>query len=218
MQDDWRPAILAMALIFLLCAVAGSVDAVAYLLCGQVFVANMTGNTVLFAISLFQRAFGKAALRGELVAAFLAGVILARLLARSVGKRVPDKQRFVVLGFEVLVLLLLGWKSTGANGHFLLLLLAAMLGTQNGAFQYIGGFHLNTTFVAGDLEKLGEAVTGSQETLRKTSAFLLSWVGYAGGALLGALGTRAIPQHAFVVPMILTLASAVALMLTAKGR
>jgi hypothetical protein len=35
---------------------------------------------------------------------------------------------------------------------------------------------------------------------------------------VGALGTREFPQHAFVVPMILTLASAVALMLTATGR
>jgi hypothetical protein len=43
-------------------------------------------------------------------------------------------------------------------------------------------------------------------------------VGYAGGALVGELGTREIPQHAFVAPMILTLASAMALMLTAEGR
>jgi uncharacterized membrane protein YoaK (UPF0700 family) len=83
-------------------------------------------------------------------------------------------------------------------------------------FQYIGGLHLNTTFITGDLEKLGEAVTDSQDTHKRTSAFLLSWVGYAGGALLGELGTRKIPQHAFVMPMFLTLASAVALMLTAK--
>jgi hypothetical protein len=34
---------------------------------------------------------------------------------------------------------------------------------------------------------------------------------------VGALGTREIPQHAFVVRTILTLASAVAFMLTAKG-
>ena len=49
---------------FLLCAVAGSVDAVAYLLCGQVFVANMTGRTVLLAISLLQGQYGGSGLRG----------------------------------------------------------------------------------------------------------------------------------------------------------
>ena len=77
-----RLRIRALPLICLLCAAAGSTDAIAYLLCGQVFVANMTGNTVLLAISLLHHQFGKAALRGGLVAAFLGGVMISRLLAR----------------------------------------------------------------------------------------------------------------------------------------
>ena len=158
MQDARKPPILTIPLIFLLCAVAGSVDAIAYLLCGQVFVANMTGNTVLLAISLLQGEFAKAALRGGLVAAFLASVIVTRLLAKN-ADRMTKNERICVLGLETLVLLLLAWKSTGAPTLVLLHLLAAMLGTQNGAFQYIGGFHLNTTFVTGDLARLGEAMT-----------------------------------------------------------
>lgn len=209
-----KPAIRAIPLICLLCAIAGSVDATAYLLCGQVFVANMTGNTVLFAISLLQRELSTAALRGGLVVAFLAGVIVARLLARTAGQRVTKRQRICVLGIQVLLLLLLAWRSTGIHTHLLLLLLACMLGTQNGAFQYIGGIHLNTTFVTGDLEKLGEAMTDTHDTLTRASAFLLSWIGYAGGAVLGALGAKCLPHHAFVVPVILTLASAVAVLMT----
>lgn len=115
----------AIPLIWLLCAVAGSVDVAAYLLCGRVFVANMTGNTVLLAISLFQRELGKAALRGGLVASFLAGVILARLLARIGGNRVTKTQRIFVLGVESLVLLILAWKSVGAHSDLLLLLLVS---------------------------------------------------------------------------------------------
>jgi len=76
-----RLAIPEIPLIGLLCALAGSVDAAAYLLCGQIFVANMTGNTVLLGISLLQRNPKEAALRAGMVAAFLAGVIVARLLA-----------------------------------------------------------------------------------------------------------------------------------------
>jgi uncharacterized membrane protein YoaK (UPF0700 family) len=213
-QVAQKPAIRAIPLICLLCAIAGSVDAAAYLLCGQVFVANMTGNTVLFAISLLQRELGSAALRGGLVMAFLAGVVVARLLARTAGQRVTKRQRIFILGIQALLLLLLAWRSAGAHTHLLLLLLACMLGTQNGAFQYIGGIHLNTTFVTGDLEKLAEAVTDARNSLTKASAFLLSWIGYAGGAVLGALGAKGLPHHAFLVPMILTLASAVAVMLT----
>src|SRR6185437_16487706 len=170
-----KPAMHAIPLICLLCAIAGSVDAAAYLLCGQVFVANMTGNTVLFAISLLQEELRVAALRGGLVVAFLAGVVVARLLARTAGQRVTRRQRIFVLGIQALLLLLLAWRSAATHTHLLLLLLACMLGTQNGAFQYIGGIHLNTTFVTGDLEKLGEAVTETQNTLTRASAFLLSW-------------------------------------------
>jgi uncharacterized membrane protein YoaK (UPF0700 family) len=109
-------------------------------------------------------------------------------------------------------------EETGDHTPILLLLLAGMLGTQNGAFQYIGGFHLNTTFVTVNLEKLGEALLETQDALSKTSAFLLSWVGYASGALLGALGAQDVPQHAFFVPMILTVASAIALVVTPRSR
>jgi uncharacterized membrane protein YoaK (UPF0700 family) len=217
MKDAQKPAVVAIPLIFLLCAVAGSIDAVAYLLFGRVFVANMTGGTVLLAISLLQRNGGEAALRGGLITAFVAGVIVARLLARNADKPVAQTQRILVLGSEVLLLLLLGWKSTGANGHLLLLLLAGMLGSQNASFRYIGGFQLNTTFVTGDLEKLGEAVTDTRHSRKNTSAlisaFSSSWIGYAGGAFLGALAARDIPQHAFLVPMVLTVASAAVLML-----
>lgn len=205
-----KPAIHAIPLICLLCAIAGSVDATAYLLCGQVFVANMTGNTVLFAISLLQRELTAAALRGSLVLTFLAGVVVARLLAKKTGQRATKRQRILVLGIQAFVLLLLAWRSTETHMQPLLLVLAGMLGTQNASFQYIGGIHLNTTFITGDLEKLAEAVTDTLRSLTTASAFLSSWIGYASGAILGALGAKEFPHHAFLVPLILTTASAAA--------
>jgi uncharacterized membrane protein YoaK (UPF0700 family) len=203
----------AIPLICLLCATAGSVDAISYLLWTQVFVANMTGNTVLFAISLLQHQLGKAALRGGLIAAFLAGVVISRLLAKTAGQKVTRSQRVAVLVVQAIVLLLLAWKGAAADTRFLLVLLAVILGVQNAAFRYIGGFHLNTTFITGDLELLGEAIVDPQNPRTKVSAFLLSWVGYAGGALLGALGAEVIPQSAFIVPAVLTLASVAAVAL-----
>ncbi|MGB9418121.1 MAG: DUF1275 family protein [Acidobacteriaceae bacterium] len=204
----------AIPLICLLCGVAGCVDAAAYLLCGQVFVANMTGGTVLLAISLLQGNMAEAALRGGLVVAFLVGVVVARLLARIAGQRLTKRQRISVLGVESIVLLMLAWKSSGAHTHLLLLLLGCILGVQNAAFRSIGGLHLNTTFITGDLELLGEAITESRDSLPRASAFLLSWVAYAGGALLGALGARDLPQHAFLLPMILAVAAMAAVALT----
>ena len=189
-------------------------DAAAYLLCGQVFVANMTGGTVLLAISLLQGKMAAAALRGGLVVAFLVGVVVARLLTRIAGQRLTKRQRISVLGAESIVLLLLAWKSTGAHTHLLLLLLACLLGMQNAAFRSVGGLHLNTTFITGDLEMLGEAITEPGESLPKMSAFLLSWIAYAAGASLGALGARDLPQHVFLLPMILAVAAMAAVALT----
>jgi uncharacterized membrane protein YoaK (UPF0700 family) len=217
--------------------VAGSVDASAYLLSGRVFVANMTGNTVLLAISLVQRNLGEAALRGGLVAAFLVGVIVARLLARIAGEAPTKAQRISVLGIESVVLLMLAWKNAGAHTDFLLLLLACILGVQNGAFREIGGFHLNTTFITGDLEMLGEAImdsrnpdwrnpdprnsdsrnSDSRNSRAKVSAFVLSWVGYAGGASLGALGAVEFPHHGFLPSMMLAVASTLAVALTPES-
>ncbi|HZD45805.1 MAG TPA: YoaK family protein [Acidobacteriaceae bacterium] len=215
-----RLAIPEIPLIGLLCALAGSVDAAAYLLCGQIFVANMTGNTVLLAVSLLQTHPKEAALRAGMVAAFLAGVIVARLLTRTADKRLTKMQRVFILGIESLLLLLLAWKHAGAPMDLLLLLLACMLGIQNAAFQYIGGFHLNTTFITGDLEKLGEAMTGIRDALPKTTTFLVSWIAYASGACLGALNALNLPHHGFLVPTILAVASiiTVSLMPDLAGR
>ena len=204
-----RLAIPEIPLIGLLCALAGSVDAAAYLLCGQVFVANMTGNSVLLAISLMHWNPKEAALRAGMVAAFLAGVIVESLLARTADKGLTKTQRVFILGIESLLLLLLAWKNAGAHTDLLLLLLACMLGIQNAAFQNIGAFHLNTTFITGNLEKLGEAMTDVRDALPKTTTFLVTWIAYAGGACLGALNALNLPHHGFLVPTILAAASAI---------
>jgi uncharacterized membrane protein YoaK (UPF0700 family) len=204
-----RLAIPEIPLIGLLCALAGSVDAVAYLLCGQIFVANMTGNTVLLAISLLHWDPKEAALRAGMVAAFLAGVIVERLLARTAAKGLTKTQRVFILGIESLLLLLLASKNAGAHTDLLLLLLACMLGIQNAAFQNIGAFHLNTTFITGNLEKLGEAMTDMSDALPKTTTFLVSWIAYAGGACLGALNALNLPHHGFLVSTILAVASVI---------
>jgi uncharacterized membrane protein YoaK (UPF0700 family) len=204
-----RLAIPEIPLIGLLCALAGSVDAAAFLLCGQIFIANMTGNTVLLAISLLHWNPKEAALRAGMVAAFLAGVVVERLLARTADKGLTKTQRAFILGIESLLLLLLAWKNAGAHTDLLLLLLACMLGIQNAAFQNIGAFHLNTTFITGDLEKLGEAMTDMGDALPKTTTFLVSWLAYAGGACLGALNALNLPHHGFLVSTILAVASVI---------
>jgi uncharacterized membrane protein YoaK (UPF0700 family) len=139
----------AIPLAFFLCAVAGSIDALGYLLFGGVFVGNMTGNTVLFADSILRGDHAQIALRGGVVAAFFAGILLVRILLRPPAQPLLVRLRLCVLGAEFAVLLLLSLLPAGhGDGRYLLLVLAGILGAQNGAFQQIGQLRLNTAFGA----------------------------------------------------------------------
>ena len=68
----------AIPLVATLCMMAGAIDAIAYILFGKIFIANMTGNTVLFAASVAVRDWGEAALRIGVVFAFWREFLLRR--------------------------------------------------------------------------------------------------------------------------------------------
>jgi uncharacterized membrane protein YoaK (UPF0700 family) len=63
----------------LLSASAGGVDIIAYLQFDRVFVANMTGNTVLFASDVVSAQFPKAVNHLLPIVTFLLGVVTARI-------------------------------------------------------------------------------------------------------------------------------------------
>ena len=68
------------------------------------------------------------------------------------------------------------------------------MGTQNSAANRFGGVALNTVFITGNLQKLGEELVAliapSREAAKPgdgAAIYALVWLSYAGGALLGAL-------------------------------
>jgi uncharacterized membrane protein YoaK (UPF0700 family) len=74
-------------LLLLLAATSGYVDAVSYLGLGNVFTANMTGNTVLLGLDLAQ-ARGLAALRSAVaLAGFVAGAALGSAIVEHERER-----------------------------------------------------------------------------------------------------------------------------------
>jgi uncharacterized membrane protein YoaK (UPF0700 family) len=197
----------AIPLITLLHAVAGSVDAIAYLLCGHYFVANMTGATVMLAIALLGRDRHDALVRALLIVSFLSGVLLGRLMARATRGDITQGQRVVVLLIEAVVLLMLSLRTGTAHTHVLLVGLAAVLGMQNTTFQRFGGLQVNTAFITGDLEKLGQAILTPGGHFPSAVIFAICWGAYATGAFLGALGTHGLGMHAFLIPTVLVLAA-----------
>src|SRR5215208_6665563 len=112
------PARVRDAMLVMLSLAAGCVDAVGYLGLGQIFVANMTGNTVLLGLALGQ-AKGQAALRAVVaLAGFIVGVgagaaIVGRDPERSTWS--PGVTAALALELVVLVAFAVGWIFAGAE-------------------------------------------------------------------------------------------------------
>jgi len=217
MSDSRRHQVqAAIPLVATLCMIAGAVDVIAYILFGKIFIANMTGNTVLFAASVVLHNWGEAALRIGVVATFVAGIIVAETVLRRLTTGRERRRELITLAIEFGVL---SWLALTPHPDtlriVLLLVLAFAMGMQNNAFQRIGPIKLNTAFITGDLEDLGEAIAESGEPekraegRRRSAVFFTTWIAYGIGALMGAYGALELKEKALWIPAGLVVAAAV---------
>lgn len=169
--------------------IAGWADAAGYLRF-HVFAGNMTGNTVLVGVSAGAGRWAEAAARFAVVAAYVGGVLVARLLAR------PGYAAAAVFAAAAAVLLAASLSQSGP-GEAAILLLALGMGLQNGAVRRFGGLSLNTTFLTGDLvqfvDGLAARLSGKPADARLLRLVPAMWLSYVLGALLGALWLRHLP-------------------------
>jgi uncharacterized membrane protein YoaK (UPF0700 family) len=193
----------------LLSSSAGAVDVIAYLKFNHVFVANMTGNTVLFGADIVAQNFFAALEHLMPIIGFLAGVMVARLFiireAESSPRVGPSSQAglcfLLASGVWTIVAVL-----TPSLGSWLIPVLAFSMGAQNASFTKVGRVPVNTAFITGDLEKLGEAVANlwsrpsDAEELLKVRAVGSIWIAYAIGGILGAFAAWSIGRYAFLWP------------------
>jgi uncharacterized membrane protein YoaK (UPF0700 family) len=205
----------AIPLVATLCMIAGAVDVIAYILFGKIFIANMTGNTVLFAASVVLRNWSEAALRFGVVITFVAGIIIAETVLRRLTTGRERRRELITLALEFGVL---SWLALAPHPDIrivLLLVLACAMGMQNNAFHRIGPIKLNTAFITGDLEDLGEAIVeyGEPEKRgegrRRSAVFFTTWIAYGLGALIGAYGALALKEKALWIPAGFVLVAAV---------
>lgn len=208
MADSRRRSIAAaIPLAATLCLIAGAVDVIAYLLFGKIFIANMTGNTVLFAASVVVHNWSEAALRLGVVVTFVAGIIVAETVLRRLTAGGERQRQLITLSIEFGVL---GWLASTSHPDtlriVLLLVLAFAMGMQNNAFQRIGPIKLNTVFITGNLENLGEAIAEvgtpekRKEGRRRFAVFFTTWIAYGIGALIGAFGALDLQEKALWIP------------------
>lgn len=145
------------ALLLVLTATSGYVDAVSYLGLGHVFTSNMTGNTVLLGLALGQER-GPAVLRSVIaLAGFVAGVAVgAALVEQDEGHGIWPARVTAACALEGVVLLAfaLGGFLAGAAPdacvvYALIALSAIAMGVQSAAVRALGVSGVTTTYITG---------------------------------------------------------------------
>jgi uncharacterized membrane protein YoaK (UPF0700 family) len=136
---------------------AGSADAIAFLALGQVFTANMTGNTVLLGLHLAQEQ-GAAAL-GSLIAlgGFGAGLLIGDVMVDQAPEDEPWPSavtRALALEVVLLAAFAVGAYLTGVGRraierHGLIALSAIAMGVQSAAVSRLAVPGISTTYVTG---------------------------------------------------------------------
>jgi uncharacterized membrane protein YoaK (UPF0700 family) len=169
----------------LLAFVAGYADTVG-LMRYDAFAGLMTGNTILLGIDIANGRASSAAFHAGIVAIFLAGVITSRVLLQL------GFAAWLALSIAATLFVLCSFLGPFSAA----MLLAFAMGMQNSAANRFNGVALNTVFITGNLQKLGEGLThwfwkirgwpvGKSEGV---AIFALVWITYAIGAVLGAFG------------------------------
>ncbi len=164
-------------------AVAGFVNAVAYLGL-HAFVAPMTGTVVQAGFELAVLDWAGAGLSLLAIMAFTAGVATARWLRRDGRGSGPCW----LLSGAVLA----GAALRPLDGLASLAPIAAALGCLNGSQTRFGPVTLNTTFLTGNLERLGEAIGDREMPHRPAQLACIASIvaAYLAGATAGAAASR----------------------------
>jgi uncharacterized membrane protein YoaK (UPF0700 family) len=170
----------------LLVMIAGYADAIGFLQ-HRAFAGQMTGNTILLAISMAEAGWSQTGFYLAVIISFLIGVAISGSLVR-LGYAQAIALSLAAVALAICAFVTARW---GA------LLLAFAMGAQNAAATHFGAATINTVFITGDLQKLFEKVLGwlwQPRSAAKNEAssagfaiLALVWVEYFAGALIGAL-------------------------------
>jgi uncharacterized membrane protein YoaK (UPF0700 family) len=203
---------------------AGCVDAVGFLGLGQVFVANMTGNTVLLGLAI-----GQADGRGVMHAGTaLAGFVLGVAVGAAIVERGPERPLWTpavtaALGFEFVILLAFaaGWIFNGSDPSgvavYLLIVLSALaMGIQSAAVRRLDVSDVSTTYITGTITSLTARTVRwlrSASPERAEDRFTLTepserglpltadvWLAYGVGAVIGGAAELLWQPAALLLP------------------
>lgn len=208
--------------VVLLTAGTGATDTIGFTRLGNVFASVMTGNLVLFGLSIPKQDWSVVVHAGLAILAFALGVLFASRFAGHRGENdpvwPPSVTRALTLEMLLALAIVVGWEASGANPTgllqmVLLIFAAAAMGMQSGSVQGLGVSGLSTTYMTGTLTSLLHTLM-VRRRLEARSAFVLSSI--IIGAALTELLLQTVPRLAPVLPF--ALLAAVVVTATARAR
>ena len=193
----------------LLAAAGGLLDAVVYLNHGHVFANAMTGNVIFLGIAAMSRDRAQVVSHILPIAAFLVGVVAARMLSSLHVRR----NAALTLAVEACALFCLGMLPSSFPQLAFVATIALVSAFQVTTFRRVGRFTYNSTFVTGNLREVAEGAYDSlinpdpaARQLGRARFFKLTLicVAFLLGAILGAWAAIHHPAHAiwFAEPML----------------
>jgi uncharacterized membrane protein YoaK (UPF0700 family) len=181
-----------------LALIAGYVDTVGYLHFNA-FAGLMTGNTIFLGIEFATQKYDLAIFHGVIILAFLVGVIVARMKMRA------GLNSWIALTAASALLVICSFTERTIAA----ILLSLAMGIQNSAANRFNGVALNTVFITGNLQKLGEELVTwiwpSKDGAARQGAtiFAFVWLAYAVGAVLGAVAVNFMGKPLFIPAIVL---------------
>lgn len=174
-------------------AVAGYVDAVAFLQLGGFFVSFMSGNTTRLGVDLAEN-HNAAFLAATLIAAFVVGATAGSLL----GRQTRPGQKAIILGLVSILLSCASPLLGGSVANLGALLLATAMGAVNSAFEENGDTRFGVTYMTGALVKVGQRLATALNggPLWDWAPYLMLWGGLAIGASVGAAASEKLGANA----------------------
>jgi uncharacterized membrane protein YoaK (UPF0700 family) len=170
-----------------LSALAGYVDALAFLRLGGFFVSFMSGNSTRLGVGLAEWSW-HALIAGALIVGFVGGVFIGSL----VGSVFSRRRRVAVLGLVTLLLTVAATLSTFSVAPAAIAAMALAMGAENAVFEENGDVKIGLTYMTGALVKVGQrlAVAATGGDRFSWAPFLLLWGGLVFGATMGAVTYR----------------------------
>lgn len=166
-----------------LAALAGLTDAIGFRHFSGYFVSFMSGNSTRLAVDV-AAARSEAWTAAGLIAGFLSGVIVGSVLAVRAERR---RKRAVLL---LAAAMLTTAAATGGEPRWLLAaLMTSAMGSLNCVFLRDGEVAVGLTYMTGTLVRMGQAIGASlagERALGRAALNAMLWLGFSGGALIGA--------------------------------